>query len=125
MVKLLIQYHAYVDARNNYGNTGLMVACKNNHLDIVMHLHQQSANIYLKNTHGDTCLTLACNEGIYTHSLTHSLTYLLTHLLTHSLTHQVTLKSLDICSPIVSMSTSAIITATAPSVLLVTVDIFH
>ena len=40
-----------------------MIACKNNHLDIVKYLHQNSGDLHLKNTHGDTSLTLACNEG--------------------------------------------------------------
>ena len=53
----------YVNARNNFVSTPLMVACSNGHVNVATYLVEHDANIQLQNKNGDTCLHYAAERG--------------------------------------------------------------
>jgi hypothetical protein len=49
-----------MDAKNKYGATGFILACRNNQVEIVDLLIQSGVNMEVKNNDGDTGFILAC-----------------------------------------------------------------
>ena len=56
---------ADVNAQNAAGDSALMLACKNNHLDLIKMLAERNqTNIHLTNQDGDTALHVACAKHL-------------------------------------------------------------
>ncbi|XP_055942105.1 uncharacterized protein LOC129972127 isoform X1 [Argiope bruennichi] len=63
LVKLLMEKNARVDARDDFENTPLHVACLKSHLDVVEILISKGADINAKNIEGNTPLHNAAKNG--------------------------------------------------------------
>ena len=53
----------YVNARNNFGSTPLMVTCYNGHMNVATYLVEHGAKIHLQDKDGNTCLHYAAERG--------------------------------------------------------------
>jgi len=63
IVKLLIKAGADINAKNEYGDTPLIVASRYNQMDIVKLLIKAGADINIKNKGGNTALMIAFRYG--------------------------------------------------------------
>jgi len=59
----LLAQGADVDAKNNQGDTGLLLAAKSGKIDTARLLVEKGANIEAKNNQGETALIAACTSG--------------------------------------------------------------
>jgi len=59
-----------INTIDNNGNTGINIACENEHIDIVKLLIENGDNIHKKNNNGDSPFNTACRKGnVYIMSL--------------------------------------------------------
>ena len=63
IVQSLIKARANVNARNKNGDTPLIVAALNGHINIVQELLYADANIDMQNKSGNTALIIASRHG--------------------------------------------------------------
>ncbi|XP_065896236.1 ankyrin repeat domain-containing protein 6-like [Dysidea avara] len=65
VIEILLEQGADVNAQNAAGDSALMLACKNNHLDLIKMLAERNqTNIHLTNQDGDTALHVACAKHL-------------------------------------------------------------
>ncbi|KAM0134736.1 hypothetical protein ACHAP3_005291 [Botrytis cinerea] len=62
MVKLLVEYEAYLEARDGWGNTPLLSASRWGHPHTIKHLLEKGADIEARDMKGSTALLLACRH---------------------------------------------------------------
>ena len=63
IVRCLVENGADVNARKNFNDTLLMVACYKGHLDVASYLVKHGANMNLQDHHGRSCLHYASERG--------------------------------------------------------------
>ena len=63
MTKLLLQYGAMLNTRNDDGDTALLIAAKNNHTEVVEYLLNAGAEINVQNDRRETALLFAAGRA--------------------------------------------------------------
>ena len=63
IVKILIKYHADIEAKDNHGANALMYACYRQNLGLVKILADAGANVNSRGHTGTTPLMIAANQG--------------------------------------------------------------
>ena len=61
--KFIKEYNVSLDIKDNQGNTPLLLAAKNNSIEIVAHLIRLGATWQIENNDGDNCLTISAKSN--------------------------------------------------------------